>query len=196
MSSTYKIQTDIKEAKAMVESLEDYVRGDQLYGHAEGGFFSRFPSLTVGALVMRLRRLQAFQDNLSDAQQRQLDGILQMWQETREEWRLHYEEKVVREALSRIDSMKAFFRECTDSMLNCHNNYRPELLKRTIVQELLREMDALNIDNDEVDTFVKMADNKLHQFMRKDKFQWADQLKAVYPEDEFWWLYQKPPKKL
>lgn len=194
MSSNYKISRDLNEAKSMAENLSDYVRGDELYGYAEGGFFSRMPSLTIGALLMRLRRLDAMRNTLNDSQERDLESAIATWQETRNDWRLHYEEKVVREVESRLQSMKTFFRECADSLQNCHNSYRPEIQKRTIIQELLNEMAELNLSNVDVKALLEVADTKLHSVMRPDEFQWSPELEAIYPQSEFWWLYQKPPK--
>lgn len=196
MSSTYDLKTDLNEVKSMVAVLEDYVRGTELYGHASGGFFSNMPSLTVGALLMRLRRLDALRDAMNDAQYKELDKALDTWQEVRTEWRLHYEEKLRHEADSRLEAMRTFFKECAESMLNCHNNYRPELLRRTIVQEVLREMRELNLDTKEILGKISETDMKLHGYLRDESFQWSEQLLPIYPKDEFWWLYQKPPKEI
>ncbi|MEO1165889.1 MAG: hypothetical protein AAFV98_19040 [Chloroflexota bacterium] len=194
MSASYDISKDLKEAKAMTDGLADYLRGDVLYGSTQGGFFSRMPSLTVGALLMRLRRLDALRNSMMDSDRRTLDAIIEQWQAVRDEWRVHYEDKLQQEASSRINAMKSFFQECRDSMQSCRNNYRPELQKRTIVQEILLEMRDLNIENADLMKLVNAADTKFHSYMRPDSFQWSDDLKDVYPEDDFWWLYQKPPQ--
>ena len=73
MSSNYQLQTDLNEAKAMVSALEEYVRGTELYGHANGGFFTSMPSLTVGAVLMRLRRLDLLRSSMKDSQSKELD---------------------------------------------------------------------------------------------------------------------------
>ena len=145
---------------------------------------------------MRLRRLNALSNSLNGSQQSKLDTIVQRWEKSRDDWRLHYEQKILREIESRLDSMKTFFRECADSQQSCHNNYRPELLKRTIVEELLHEMNELNISNDDVRSKVDATDGQLRSYLRADEFQWSDELQSVYPENEYWWLYQKPPKAL
>jgi hypothetical protein len=196
MSTKYKIQTDLEEAKAMAEGLEDYVRGNQLYGHTGGSFFSRMPSLTVGALLMRLRRLDALRDLMEDRQYKALDSAIDLWVNVRQDWRLHYEGKMHYEIRSRLDSMKTFFRECDDSPTNCRSNYRPELLRRTIVQEIIRELDELGIElEDKTVKKLEMMDKKLRSVVREDDFQWADGLQDNYPQAEFWWLYSKPPLK-
>lgn len=196
MSTKYKIQTDLDEAKAMAEGLEDYVRGNQLYGNTGGSFFSRMPSLTTGALLMRLRRLDTLRDMMEDRQYKALDRTIDFWESVRKDWRLHYERKMQHEVRSRLDSMKFFFRECDESPKNCHSNYRPELLRRTIVQEVIREMDELGMElEDKTKKKLDMIDKKLRSVVRDDEFQWAEGLQNNYPQDEFWWLYSKPPMK-
>lgn len=196
MSSNYSIQQDLKETEAMVNGLSDYVRGDQLYGSTGGGFFSKMPSLTVGALVMRLRRLDALQASMSDKQNSQFNTIYEAWQTIRNDWRSHYEHKIIQEVDSRLDSMQTFFRECADSQQSCHNNYRPEIQKRTIIQALIQEMEDLRLEDDDLMMRIKTADGKLRTYLRANEFQWSDQLKDVYPKSDYWWLYQKPPKAL
>jgi hypothetical protein len=194
MSSNYEFESDVKEALAMAENLETYVRGDELYGSTGGSFFSRMPSLTIGALLMRLRRLDRLRDHLSDHQKKRLDSAIDYHNNVRSEWAHHNEEKLQKEAHSRIDAMSNFFRECHDSPAQCDNVYLPELLRRTIVQEVLDEMGNASNDDKLLTDKIRMADTKLHEFVRPDSFQWDSILQPVYPESKYWWLYQKPPQ--
>lgn len=196
MATTYRFDTDVKEALAMAEGLADYVRGKELYGRTGGGFFSQMPSLTVGALVMRLRRLDAFRLKFDDKVRKKLDKAVDLYDTTRREWRMHYEEKVLQEAHSRIDAMATFFRECSESPANAANIYRPELLRRTIVQELIREMEDLRLKDDDLQAKIRGADSRLRTVLRPSAFQWAEMLQEVYPQKEYWWLYQSPPAEL
>lgn len=194
MSAKYSLETDLKEAKAMADALESYVRGDSLYGTAHGGFFSSMPSLTIGALLMRLRRLDAQRDQMQDRQRKTLDAAVDRYETVMREWSHHSEQKMLREAHSRLDAMSSFFKECAESERQCAAVYRPEQLRRTIVQELLREMEARNVQaGKDLQAKVSNADKYLRGFFRPAEFEWADALQAIYPENEFWWLYQRPP---
>jgi hypothetical protein len=192
MSSNYKLDVDLKEAEAMAGGLSEYVRGNDLYGSTGGGMFSRMPSLTPGALLLRLRRLDALRGKLEDRQSKRLDAAIEAYDSARREWTQHYEDKLVQEANSRIDSMATFFEECDDSPAKCFESYRTELLKRTIVQEVLREMHELNVSDAALISKINAADNRLKTYFKPATFQWSEELKPVYPEDEFWWLYQAP----
>ncbi len=194
MSSKYSLEKDLKEAKAMADALEDYVRGDTLYGSAAGGFMSSMPALTVGALVMRLRRLDGQRDNMQDRQRKLLDAAVDAYDGVVREWRHHYEQKILREIKSRLDAMSDFFKECAESERKCANVYRPEQLRRTIVQELVREADAINLTlESDLKAKINNVDKSLRGYFRPASFEWAETLQPLYPEDEFWWLYQRPP---
>ncbi|MEO1287479.1 MAG: hypothetical protein AAFV93_06895 [Chloroflexota bacterium] len=192
MSSSYKFGQDINQATKMAEVLEDYVRGTQLYGYASG-LFSTMPSMTVGALIMRLRRLDILRHHLKDHQSKKLDKAIDRYMQVRTDWTYHYTEKMTEEAHSRIDAMKAFFYECNDNIRNCIGIYKPEMMRRTMVQELVREMQSLNISDAELHEKIEDTDSKLRRTTEKATFQWAKVLKPAYNSDEFWWLYYSPP---
>lgn len=194
MSEQYMIEKDLKEATAMAEALTPYVHENQLYGSTGGGFFSRMPAMTVGGLLMRLRRLNALRDQLTASQAQQLDSALQRNETIFKEWRVHYEEKMLREANSRLDAMRQYFEECATSQRICANNYNPEVLRRTTVQELLLAMEEHGIESEDLRQKVLGTDSKLKRYVRPSEFVWAESLKEAYPEKPFWWMYQRPPK--
>lgn len=193
MATNYNIAKDLKEAQAMVNNLVDYLPGNDLYGNT-GGVFSNMPSLTVGALLMRLRRLQSLRDQLNKRQAETLDNLLTQHAQISEDWASHYDEKLIREGKSRIDAMQGFFRECMGNINNCASIYRPELLRRTIVQEIVTAMAERDLEDTTLTDAVRAADGRLRSFLREEDFQWDSLLTPIYPKREFWWLYQRPPQ--
>lgn len=192
----YSIEQDLKEAEAMAESLAAYVRQDNLYGTVGGGgLFSggRMPSLTVGALVMRLRRLTQFANQMTDAQHARFDKAIAAHEAAAREWRVHYEGKIVREANSRLDAMRTFFEECASSPAACPRIYLPEVLRRTIVEELLIAMKARGMDDPELATKARGVDSRLRRFVQPSAFVWAEALEPAYDQKQFWWMYSEPP---
>lgn len=195
MSEKYDLQRDLEELQAMVASFRDYVQNDELYGSVGGGFFggSNMPALTSGAILMRLRRLLGLSDQLNARQQDQLAERHAHFQQVRDEWRAHYEQHLKQEAHSRLKAMRTFFTECQESARACHNVYRPEMLRRTIVQEILREMAALRVVDPTLPPLVESTDGQLRALVRPTAFLWADVLRPIYTPEEFWWLYHMPP---
>lgn len=195
--TTYAVSQDLKEARAMVEALANYVRGTQLYGTVgTGGLFSggRMPALTVGALLMRLRRLHALDvsGKLNESQQRELKVIDEKHAAVRKEWTFHYDQKMRKEVMSRLDAMKPFFEECAGNMKLCARVYGPEILRRTTVEELLIFMDEHNMDITEERKKARAIDGQLRRYVTTTNFQWAHDLEPVYDRLKFWWMYAAP----
>ncbi|NWF68982.1 MAG: hypothetical protein HXY40_07845, partial [Chloroflexi bacterium] len=153
--TTYNLEKDLSEADAMARALVPYVYEKDLYGRVGGGgIFSggTMPSLTIGALLLRLRRLRAQRDSLTPKQQAQLEQIEARHEQVRHQWAAAYEGKLVKEALSRLDAMKAYFDECSQSPRLCASAYLPEALRRTIVEEIRLAMRDYNIASAQVDS--------------------------------------------
>lgn len=196
MSETnYSVGQDLKEARAMVDGLDRYIRGNDIYGRVgSGGIFSmsQMPSLTLGALLMRLRRLQALRDTLNPQQQAELDQLLAANEKTRNEWREHYHSKLEREAISRLKAMSTFFEEIRDNPKLAATSYQPEALRRTIAQVLRDTMQAEGMPVDKVDGEMGAVDSRLRRWFNKGKFIWSEALEPAYPEQPYWWLYVEP----
>jgi hypothetical protein len=192
----YSIEQDLREASAMAEGLDRYIQGDQLYGTAgSGGFLSsgNLPSLTIGALLMRIRRLRAQNEKMNDSQRQQLQQIEMKHQAVLKEWRYRYQDRMVWEANSRLDAMGAFFDECASNPRICSQIYLPEVLRRTTVQELIEPMRDLNVaELPEIEKKAHTIDARLRRFVRTAPFVWSRELEPYYPQNVYWWMYNYP----
>src|SRR6185295_9397557 len=157
---TYSVDQDLKEAEAMAKALVPYVYEKELYGRVGGNM----PALTIGGLLMRLRRLKALRSLMHDKQQAKLAEIDALHQKAHSEWASAYEGKIVAEALSRLNGMKAFFDECNSEPRSCASAYMPEALKRTIVEEIRLVMRESNIASAELESKVRSTDTRLRGF--------------------------------
>ena len=195
MTTDYSFEQDLKEAEAMTGGLEDYLKADELYGSVGGGFFNfqQMPSLTVGALLMRLRRLHALRDQLNAGQQQRLDTVTDQHNSIREAWRAHYEKKMLWEANSRLDAIRPYFREVSQNQDMALGAYGPEQHRRTIVEEIHIAMEALNILSEDIEKKMREIDGQLAAIATDASgFLWSTELEPVYPQKDFWWLYRKP----
>lgn len=195
MSENYSIQQDLKEAEAMAKALVPYVHQDNLYGNVGGGgLFSggSMPSLTIGALLMRIRRLDALSDQMNEKDRARLHKVQHRNAEVLEEWRAHYVGKLTREANSRLDAMRTFFQECAENMRLCAGAYKPEALRRTIVQEIAIKLSELGVEDEDLQQKMRGTDGQLRRYVQPSEFLWDDTLETVYPQREFWWLYNRP----
>jgi len=193
---TYAVDTDLREAQAMVDGLEAYLLDKELYGHVGGGGLfggGKMPALTIGALLMRLRRLRVFADRMTPAQLQKLETIEAKHAAIRKEWQQHYEEKAVREAHSRLDAIKHFFEECTNDPQLCANVYLPEALRRTVAQEIALALEDSYADTRDLPAKLRTTDSRLRRYIQPADFIWDTVLEPVYPREQFAWLYARPP---
>ena len=190
----YNIFDDLDTLKRLIGSLEGYLKGNDLYGSVGGGFLTggSTPSLTPGAVLMRLRRLEALRDRLDDKRQSTLDDLQKQHADIRETHDERYIDRMTHEANSRLDSMQRFFEECSRKPETCARNYSPEVLRRTITQEVLLAMENDGIHSADLDDKVKMTDRRLRGLLQESDFVWDAQLEPVYPKSVFWWMYMQP----
>ncbi len=191
----YSVERDLTEAQALADHLVPYVYENQIYGSIGGMFGSTsMPTLTIGALLMRLRRLHALSDQLSEAQRAELAQIDATNENARKEWSVHYTEKLTQEAISRLKMMDQYFHDCVEDPRSCANNYLPEALRRTTVEEIRHALHQYGTPNADVDRTTARVDGQLRRFTRPGDFIWAHALQPVYPEHQYWWLYAMPPR--
>jgi hypothetical protein len=181
---TYSMDKDLQEAAAMLKAFVPYIYEDELYGRL--GF--NLPSLTPGALLMRLRRLRALSSQLNDPQRTTLEQLETQHQALRKEWGVAYEKKLGREIEARLRDLDAYFKESDDDPRQAANAYLPEALRRTMVAEAVTALS----DASAVEMKVRKTDATLRRYLRPCPFIWDTALQPAYPQDTFWWLYNRP----
>ncbi|HYO89657.1 MAG TPA: hypothetical protein VER79_13485 [Candidatus Limnocylindrales bacterium] len=194
--TNYDLEQDLNEAKKMVEGLETYVLGDQVYGSVGGGFFTggALPSLTIGALLLRVRRLRARDGELSLQRRSELDGIEAEIERVHREWTLHFNQKIEREAASRLKAMGQYFEEMREDPRTGANAYLPEALRRTIIAELAQAIETYGIDPGDLPQRISSTDASLRRYTEPALFIWSSSLEPIYPKQPYWWLYVRPRK--
>ena len=88
--------------------------------------------------------------------------------------------------------MRGFFLDCSQNPRDCDAAYPVEALRRTIVQEILLAMDEFSYDKREMQALALQNDMALRRLLRASAFIWSPILESVYPQETFWWLYQRP----
>lgn len=197
MSDAYSFGRDLDEAEAMVKALLPYLQRDELYGRVgTGSLFAapNMPSLTVGALRLRLRRLDALRDHLTERQIAQLTQIEDRHQAIYTERTKAYQQKMLREAESRLKAMTTFFEECIQNPRTCAGIYKPEALRRTIVYDLMAALEDFGVLTDELKQRARSTDSQLRRQVQPAPFLWEAELQPAYPDKIYWWLYHAPAR--
>jgi hypothetical protein len=186
----YSIDSDLKEAQIMTSALTPYVYEEELYGKVGASM----PRLTLGALLLRLRRLETLRGKMNSAQVGLLDQIEAQHESVRREWTTHYNQKLVQEASARLRDMQTYLKECREDPKACAGAYMPEALRRTMIQEVIQAAPEAELQGSDVAMRVKEVDGGLRRYVQKSDFIWSDILRAAYPVETYWWLYSRPPR--
>ncbi len=185
----YSIDLDLKEVKAMVENLVPYIYEDNLYGNIS----TDSARLTPGSVLLRLRRLGALRSQMNEAQAALYDKLKAQNDTVRKEWGVAYGKKMVTEAESRLRDLQTFIKECKEDPKLCANAYNPEALRRTIVAEIISALPA-DVDQSGLKNALISVDSGLRRNIRETPFIWAQVLQPIYPQEQYWWLYGRPPQ--
>lgn len=194
MEVDYRLDRDLEEARAMAEALENYVTGGELYGSVEGMFSTDpdMPTLTLGALLMRLHRLQALESQMTPEQKALLTFVEAENDRVRTDWREHYQGKLHNEAGARLHSLEAFFAECEDNPQACAGDYLPEAARRTMLEAIVDTLKRYNMAEIDLGRSLRERDTQIKRFTEPSAFIWDTALQTAYPQAKYWWLYERP----
>lgn len=189
-NQNYNFDRDLYELTTMASSLEKYIQDDDVF-HNPQGMFSSMPPMTLGTFIMRLRRLSALQSELDVASRTQLSHAVQEFEKVQRDWQEHYKQKLEQELRVRLDSIQTFFGELSDDPEKAVDDYYPELLARTVIEELLiQASDDMSVDANLLDE-IHNIDEQWDSISHDSYFHWDERLRPAYPQDNFWWLYRE-----
>ena len=183
---------DLEIAEAMVEELEDYILGDDLYRtvivRTSAG--DKHLNMSGGELLARLGRLQGERSVLSVDEQHRLDTVQDLADRTIKSLRTRFTEKLNREFKARLDSLRYYLNECADDLAKCRTEYPFEMRNRQRIVEIERQL------GDEASpalvAVLAGTDTRINQLTKGSSFIWDTRLAGVYPPDQYWFLYRRP----
>ena len=171
--TSYK--SDISFILAALPELETYLLAEPLYWPLGASL----PRLTIGGLLLALKRASAFEP--FDARQWQLkvDTI-------RAKRRSAWEKKALRELQNRLRLWSESLNEWRSAEAGRRADYTGEVRGRVIIQILLREVDASSEQ-----AALASLDRSLRVYLQPGPFLWDETLAQHFQQDEFWFLYGK-----
>ena len=132
-----------------------------------------YPPLTVGNVLLALRRLQAHH---ADTSYREKLGAIKA------QWGANWRAKAKQEAQARLRQWKAYLEDSADRA----PYYRAQVRTRVLLQLLDEELDGLPAD---VAAALRTLDERLRMAFRPGKFVWDERLQAAFPREPYWFLY-------
>lgn len=192
MDKNTRLERNLIVVEAIAADLKEYLLSDTLFWPLSRPRVGDYvlPKGTIGGLLLRLHRLDAFRDALSDEQVRRLHDARSGAEDALSQWMVQAREKAAHEARSRTDSWHAYAVEATEDPRRYRPEYPTQAESRTALALLL---DWLGDHVDEtIRGRVSVADRLIRSVAIPCQFVWDDWQAPAFPPDHFWWLYVEP----
>ena len=191
MLQSQAFEDEVVLLQAMAAELEAYLLGDDLYRQLviRTSRGDQMPRMSLGSFLETLARLEeaANAGHLSPSQWEVLTEARHRLEELRRRFPTAYRDKLVRELKSNLDSWSWFLQECAEDLRRCRDEYPFEVRLRNRIATL---MDALGAEVPAQHAArLERLDAQLRRLFVPGPFVWAEELKARYPRDRYWWLY-------
>jgi hypothetical protein len=181
----FDLERDIRVLSAMASNLTPYLYEQEMYGYLGGDL----PRLTLGGLLLRLYRLSRLDDILNTEQQNLVQDARINFEAECSKWAVHYEKKLHHELKSRAEALLRFLDECAENPSACAASYPSQAEKRIMIEHLRSEAEEHDVLSEELDTEVRLTDQRLRRLFEDGDFITDERLRSVYPRESFWWLY-------
>lgn len=172
--------------QALVD-LQNYLLSPQLFWTLSGGFriggSAPLPSLTLGSLLLSLKRLGAYpwQGGLDET----LDHMRERVYSVRDRWARHWREKIRKEIPVRLSVWGNFLREAEEQGIR-FAEYRSQVRSRVILTLLQNE----GVIWEPEKTFeLNVLDDLLFSLLLPGPFVWEAELENGFQKNEFPFLY-------
>ncbi len=175
-----------------LEEFEAYLLSNQLYWplsmHKSAG--SESLRLTTGNLLLNINDISAHLEQLSEVQKQDFYNQMNVWNRMHQAWLSTMQKKALLELSSRINLWSAYLTELKDNK-DLAEHYKVEIRNRVICS-LLADHTRETSEYFSIHRKITLLDQQLNQMFQKGEFIWPENLKDIYPEDEFWFLYGQP----
>jgi len=156
-----------------IPDLERYLLSESLYWQERVDLVP----LTIGNLLFENKIVYAYQISEAREFSRQIELI-------RDKWRVHWDQKAIREIQNRLKLWADFLDQSRKDDPVSIAYFRSSVRHRVIISLLMRE-------KEDPDSGTKLSglDLLVRGIKPKQGFIWDRELRVVFPENEFWYLY-------
>lgn len=143
--------------------------------------------LSLGLLLLTEEALRAASAGLSAPDRQQWDVLDARWEAERTSHAAAIRNKARAEFPRRVGLWRAYLQELAEKPSEC-GSYPTEVRHRLIADRLGDVMGERASSRPDLGTL----DRRLRAWFMAGPFVWEDHLRAVYPEDRYWYLYGRP----
>jgi len=171
----YSFKKDSQYLKTGVPELKDFLLSSEVFWPLGGDL----PQLTIGGILFALTRLSAIQPTEAQKIKLEVDSL-------KEKWRSAWERKASREVQNRLRLWSEFLVDYRNASRQNADWYTNEVRWRAMLALLLKEAPS----SPEAAT-LDALDESLRAGFLHGEFIWDKELRPVFPEKDFWFLYGK-----
>jgi hypothetical protein len=185
---------DVALCGAMADEMEDYLKAKELFWEPNrrrpGG--AGLPKLTLGGLLLAMRRLETLRDRLDPDQLEALAHAGRELAHHRTRWRARYRAKLARDLRSRLDAWAWYMDDCRQQGESAIVHYPRQVETRVKVDLLLDEAVEVALEVEESRQRQLALDEHLRADFVAGDFCWLAPLAAGFSPERFWYLYGQP----
>jgi hypothetical protein len=178
---------DMGYVEAGVEALKDYLLSEHMFwplsAHPPEGK-SPYPQLTLGGLLLSVRRLFAYPKSAIQAEQ--LNLVKSRIDFIHTKWQVAWEKKARHNFATRLHMWRDFIEEYRGNPQDNADRYGYEVRLRVMLQ--LLQMDAGQLEQSELD-LLHTLDVFIKEALVQGDFVWEAELQSGFPVSDYWYLY-------
>ena len=190
------IARDAALCEAMADEIKEYLKSNELFWEPNrrrpGG--TDLPKLTIGGLLLAMRRLETLRHHLHPDQAKALTRAGREMAFQKSHWRLRCQNKLARDLRSRLDAWAWYLDDCQKQGKSAIIHYPRQVETRVKIDLLLDEALEVGLEVKESRKRQAALDEGLRALFTKGDSCWISELAAGFPPDSFWYLYGFPRK--
>ncbi len=185
------IERDVALCRAMVTEIEDYLRSNVLFWEPNrslaGG--EQLPKLTLGGLLLAMRRLETLRRRLEPSQEKALNQAGDSLIAERSAWPGRYGAKLDRDLQSKLDTWAWYLDDCQQRGESAIAHYPHQVADRVKIDLLLEEADEVGLEAASKRAKLAVMDKWLRTHFQPGDFCWPPALRPGFDSNRFWYLW-------
>lgn len=187
----HSIEYNLALLSEMMGEFDGFLLSEELFWPLQRKSFEKipFPQLSLGALLLSLDELSALRSSMDSHQERKFQNLLTQYERFYRIRRVAMEKKSAREVITRTNLWRAYLQDVEEDPAAL-DEYANQVRNRLLMAKL-ETLSSSGASSGESNGF-KAIDERILGNATPADFIWDERLKAIYPVEEYPYLYIKP----
>ena len=183
---------DLAVVREMASEFQNYILNDEVYHTlvVRTRLGDERIQCSGGDLLARLHKLQGQINELTPEEQSELSQLRNQIEGSMADFRTRFRSLLEREVKVRLNSLKWFLDECQQDRRQCRLTYPFEIRNRQRIDAILTVLGDASPEG--MHGQIEAIDRSIRSITGPAAFVWDDQVKGIYPQEKYWYLYVLP----